>query len=102
MMTKEKMILEIEEAHGTRSQHHFVVKRLASYGKITSMEAFQLYGITRLAAIIFVLRERGFPITTTMIERENRFGRMARFAEYKLSDDYRRKLPAKLRMSSSK
>lgn len=33
---------------------------------ITSMDAFREYGITRLSAVIFRLRERGYGIVTEM------------------------------------
>ena len=48
-------------------------------GTITSMEAFQLYNITRLAARIFVLRKDGWKISTKTIKSNGKS-----FAEYRL------------------
>ena len=44
-----------------------VLKHIKRYGKITSMKAFEKYGITRLAARIYTLRTRGYAINTTTI-----------------------------------
>ena len=48
-------------------------------GTITSMEAFQLYNITRLADRIFVLRKDGWKISTKTIKKNGKS-----FAEYRL------------------
>lgn len=59
--------------------------RLLSYLKenpITSMEAFQMFGITRLSARIFELRALGYIIDTVMIEDVNRYGEPCRYAKY--------------------
>jgi len=48
-------------------------------GTITSMEAFQLYSITRLADRIFVLRKDGWKISTKTIKSNGKS-----FAEYRL------------------
>ena len=52
--------------------HHLVTKK-----KITSWEAIQLYFATRLADIIFTLRNEGWLINTNMIKKNN-----TRYAEY--------------------
>ena len=51
---------------------------------ITSMMAFDLFGITRLAAHIKDLRDLGYDIETVMLEGENRYGETTRFAKYVL------------------
>lgn len=56
---------------------------LETYGTITSMIAFQRYGITRLADKVLKLRQRGYHIETIMTEGINRFGRPVMFATYK-------------------
>ena len=48
-------------------------------GTITSMEAFQIYNITRLADRIFVLRKDGWKISTKTIKKNGKS-----FAEYRL------------------
>lgn len=50
---------------------------------ITSMEAFQLFGITRLSARIFNLRDQGNIIASNIIEVNTRYGKK-RIAEYRL------------------
>lgn len=49
---------------------------------ITSMEAFKLFGITRLSARIFELRALGYVIDTITIEDVNRYGEPCRYAKY--------------------
>ena len=51
---------------------------------ITSMEAFQKYGATRLAAIIFELRQRGYDIVSIPEESANRYGEDVRYVRYRL------------------
>lgn len=52
------------------------------YGSITSMEAIEKYGITRLAARIKDLRDLGYDITTLMMDGQNRYGEATRYAKY--------------------
>jgi len=67
------------------TQRQMVLEILKEGKGITSMQAFDL-GITRLAAIIFVLRERGYPIRTESIETVNRYGETTRYARYTLEE----------------
>ena len=59
---------------------------LLEKGSITSWEAIQLYGATRLSAIIFNLRERGMNIRTERVDFTDRFGSKASYAKYILED----------------
>ena len=52
--------------------HHLVTKK-----KITSWDAIHLYFATRLADIIFTLRNEGWLINTKMIKKDK-----VRYAEY--------------------
>ena len=52
------------------------------FGAITSLEAFQKYGITRLSARIFDLRLLGYKIDTVMIDGTNRYGEPVRYGKY--------------------
>lgn len=61
-----------------------VLRHLQERGSITSMEAFELYGATRLSAIIFNLRHKGYDIITYNIEILDRYGRECTFAKYVL------------------
>ena len=40
------------------TQRELVLNHLQQHGSITSMEAFQLFGVTRLSAIIYELRHK--------------------------------------------
>lgn len=62
-----------------------VKNHLLTRGKITSWEAIENYGATRLSAIIFKLRDKGMPIETNKIEFEDRYGNKSNFAEYVLN-----------------
>ena len=61
-----------------------ILTYLKDRGSITSMEAFQMFGITRLAAQIKVLRNLGYDIVTLMMEGQNRYGETTRYAKYVL------------------
>lgn len=68
----------------TTNKHIQVLKHLQEYGTIESMQAINQYGATRLAAIIFDLRKRGYVINTMMIESTDRNGNPCRYARYVL------------------
>ena len=59
-----------------------ILDYLKRHGSITSVEAFQLFGITRLAARIKDLRDKGYLIDTVMLNSVNRYGEDVRFAKY--------------------
>ena len=61
-----------------------VLQHLKSHGSLTSMEAFEKYGITRLSAVIFELRKLGHDIITYDMEGQNRYGEVTRYAKYVL------------------
>lgn len=61
-----------------------ILRHLEDFGSITSAEAFTEYGNTRLAATIFKLRERGYPITSEWETAVNRYGEQVRFTRYRL------------------
>ena len=66
------------------TQTQAIISHLVKYGSITSMEAFEKYGATRLSSIIFTLRKRGYMIINKDHETTNRFGGKVNYAEYKL------------------
>jgi hypothetical protein len=68
----------------TRSQLTEIRKYLLKYRKITSMEAIQLFGCTRLSARISDLRSEGMDIITDYGECISRYGHRMRFAVYRL------------------
>lgn len=51
---------------------------------ITSKDAFDKFGITRLSARIKELRDAGYHIETVMVETMTRFGEPCRYARYVL------------------
>ena len=51
---------------------------------ISSMDAINNFGATRLSAIIFNLRKRGYDIEAVTCEGTDRFGNPMRFARYYL------------------
>lgn len=60
-----------------------ILKYLKEHSEgLTSMQAFQMFGATRLAAIIFNLRQRGYNIETFDMESTNRYGEAVRYAKY--------------------
>lgn len=66
------------------NQRTMVLKHLREHGSITSMEAFQLYGITRLSSIIHHFRVRGINIGTIMVSGKTRYGDSCKYAKYVL------------------
>lgn len=63
-----------------------VLRHLEDYGQITTMEAFQDYGITRLSGRIWDLRQAGHPITSTVTAGKNRYGETVHYTTYKLEE----------------
>ena len=63
-----------------------VLNHLKEHGSITSNEAWELFGATRLSAIIFNLRNRGYDIETVTKGTVDRYGHAANYAEYVLKD----------------
>ena len=72
------------ESKQKRTQRGEVLKYLQTHKGITSMQAFEKFGATRLSAIIFDLKRKGYNIVTIMRDGENRYGESVRFAEYRL------------------
>lgn len=68
------------------SQRMMILKHLKNRGSITSWQAFEEYGATRLSAIIFDLRKMGFDIDDMWEEFVNRYGETVRFKRYFLKD----------------
>ena len=59
-----------------------VLRHLEEHGSITSMEAMELFGTTRLGAIIYNLRKRGHDIEAVTEGGMDRFGHAANYARY--------------------
>lgn len=68
------------------SKHQKVLEHLKEHGTITSLEAIELYGATRLSAIIFNLRKQGFNIETIDLPFVDRFGNKSHYGKYILNN----------------
>jgi hypothetical protein len=62
-----------------------VLEHLKSHGTITSWQAIQDYGATRLSAIIFNLRKDGYDIDTKTELTKDRNGNVCQYAKYILN-----------------
>lgn len=65
-----------------KGQKKRILEHLQQHGTITSMEAFEKYGVTRLAAVVFDLKKLGYDIITMNVEAYNRYGEPTHFARY--------------------
>lgn len=68
------------------SQNARLLDYLRTHEGITSMEAFDLFGITRLSARIWDLRDDGHIINGYPKNAKNRYGQTVTFYVYKLED----------------
>ena len=59
-----------------------VLKHLKTKRSITSLDAIDLYGATRLSAIIFNLKKRGHNIECRREETIDRYGNTCRYGRY--------------------
>ena len=76
-----------------------VLNYMLDFDGITSWEAIKEFGATRLSAIIFNLRKKGFIIENEWIETKNRYGDNVRFVKYSLNKEKTFKLEEKLESS---
>ena len=71
----------------TKKQTHvqIILKYLQSHKGITSIQAFEKFGITRLSAVIWTLRHKN-KLTIESVDRYsvNKYGENVRFVEYRL------------------
>lgn len=65
-------------------QTNLILEHLKSGKSITSLEAINLYGATRLSSIIYALRKRGYTIVANIITVPTRYGKTSRVAQYTL------------------
>lgn len=61
------------------TQKEIIFEHLMKYRTITPLEAITRYGITRLAAVVFNLKQDGYDISTTLKEHNDKH-----YASYKL------------------
>lgn len=63
-----------------------VLEWMKEHGSITSKEAIDNLGDTRLSGKIFTLKEKGYPIYSTTEQGEDRFGTKTHWSRYFLAD----------------
>ena len=61
-----------------------LIRYLRTNRGITSMEAFELFSITRLSGIIYSLKKQGYVFRTITHTTVTRHGRHVNYAEYQL------------------
>ncbi len=66
------------------SQNDQVLSHLKSHVGITTLTAFEKYGISRLSARIHNLREMGYDIASVPKTVKNRYGEKCHVVEYRL------------------
>ena len=76
---------EMRKEENVIHQQMLVLNHLQKKSGITSWEAIEKYGITRLSAVIFNLREIGWDIQDKWIEEYNRYGQKTKFKKYFLN-----------------
>lgn len=81
------MVAYIKDRTAKKTKKSEVLSHLKVKGSITSLDAFQLYGATRLSAIIFNLRKEGYNIKTTDCICKDRYGHTCNYAKYVLVED---------------
>ena len=64
------------------SQKSMVLDYMEEFGSITPIDAFRDFGITRLSAIVFNLKEEGHDIDKVIETGKNRLGNRTRYARY--------------------
>ena len=64
------------------NQKQIVLKYLRWHKYLSSFRAFELYGITRLSAVIYDLRADGYEIGTIWRETTNRYGNLVKYVDY--------------------
>ena len=65
-----------------KTQTDAIKWHLKNYGSITSLQAIKEYGATRLASIIWYLKEEGYNIHSEDLRKTTRFGRTTTIAKY--------------------
>lgn len=64
------------------TQGETILKHIQEHGTITSIEAFEMYGITRLSGRIYDLRLLGHDIVSQSCKTKNRYGKIVYYSKY--------------------
>ena len=65
-----------------KKQVDVIYEHLKTYGSITTWEAIQQYGVTRLSAVIYILKKEGYKIIDEWEIGMNRFDRPVKWKKY--------------------
>lgn len=68
------------------TQKDRVLDFIRKEGSITSMDAYNELGCTRLSAVIFNLKEEGYEFETKFETKKNRWGDAVSFARYSFKE----------------
>lgn len=72
-----------------KTQTSEILKYMKFHKKgITSKEAFELFGATRLSGLIFMLKKQGYHIKTDYVPVRTRYGDKTIVARYSLIDNF--------------
>lgn len=69
------------------TQNDRIIEYIKEFGSITTLEAFNDLGVTRLASRIHDLRVAGYEFETEFVSAKNRYGEVVSFKRYKLKED---------------
>lgn len=64
------------------TQKEIILDHLEKVGTITPMEAYEMYGITRLGGIVYFLRKDGHDVKSRLVSKTNRYGKECHISEY--------------------
>ncbi len=67
-----------------KSKKSEVLRHLQEKGSITSLQAIELYGATRLSDIVYKLKKEGYDIITEYNNTLDKYGNRCNFANYVL------------------
>ena len=76
---------EIKEGKDTLTQRRNILLYLQGGNRLTPLQALTMFGTLRLSGHVFVLRERGHSIKTTMIAVKGRSGKISHVARYSMT-----------------
>ena len=65
-----------------KGQRKAVLDYFKEHKGLTSIQAFELFGATRLASIVHDLRRAGYDIRNVWVESTNRYGEDVRYVRY--------------------
>ena len=73
------------------TQKSLILDYLLEHGSITTREAYEQFGITRLAARVHELIQAGYNIKSQFESGVNRYGKPVTYSRYTLIDEKRNK-----------